>query len=212
MTLSEIPFQHLQFNLPESLFWFSSLTCAKLDTDDDCCVTLNWNKKNRMHLVSGGASSTTAELQPHSPQVHWCEHLSPIRAQMWHAGSGHMQAFHPSSLCSRWCCEYTSHDCWLWKRSDSHNPSQKIRPSSRSPDRARPSLHKTLIDLMDLCVVHTHSPNKQSSQELSPWRRRASERLNRKCWPDRFYCWVLRGGCPANKVSRSYSSTDFQRG
>ena len=98
-------------------------------------------------------------------------------AQMWHTGSGHMQAFHPSSLRSYWCCEYTSHDCWLWQHSDSHNPSQKIGPSSFSPGQARPSLHKTLIDLMDLCAVHTPSPNKQSAQDLSPLRQRGSARL-----------------------------------
>lgn len=88
-----------------------------------------------------------------------------------------MQAFHPSSLCSYWCCEYTSHDCWLWQHTDSHNPSQRIGPSSFSPGQARPSLHKTLIDLMDLCAVHTPSPNKQSAQDLSPLRQRGSARL-----------------------------------
>lgn len=113
-----------------------------------------------------------------SSRVHWCEHLSPMwtLAQMWHTGSGHMQAFHPSPLRSYWCCEYTSHDCWLWQHSDSHNPSQKIGPSSFSPGQARPSLHKTLIDLMDLCAVHTPSPNKQSAQDLSPLRQRGSAR------------------------------------
>lgn len=114
-----------------------------------------------------------------SSRVHWCEHLSPMwtLAHLWHTGSGHMQAFHPSSLCSYWCCEYTSHDCWLWQHTDSHNPSQKIGPSSFSPGQARPSLHKTLIDLMDLCAVHTPSPNKQSAQDLSPLRQRGSARL-----------------------------------
>lgn len=109
-------------------------------------------------------------------RLHWCEHLSPMwtLAQMWHTGSGHMQAFHPSSLRSHWCCEYTSHDCWLWQHSDSHNPSQKIGPSSFSPGQARPSLRKTLIDLMDLYAVHTPSPNKQSAQDLSPLRQRGS--------------------------------------
>lgn len=97
-------------------------------------------------------------------------------AQMWHTGSGHMQAFHPSSLLSYWCCENTSHDCWLWQHSDSHNPSQKIGPSSFSPGQARPSLHKTLIDLMDLFAIHTPSPNKQSAQDLSPLRQRGSAR------------------------------------
>lgn len=87
-----------------------------------------------------------------------------------------MQAFHPSSLRSYWCCEYTSHDCWLWQHSDSHNPSQKIGPSSFSPGQARPSLRKTLIDLMDLCAVHTPSPNKQSAQDLFPLRQRGSAR------------------------------------
>lgn len=113
-----------------------------------------------------------------SSQVHWCEHLSPMwtLAQMWHTGSGHMQAFHPSSLRSYWCCEYTSHACWLWQHSDSHNPSQKIGPSSLSPGQARPSLRKTLIDLMDLCAVHTPSPNKQPAQDLSPSRQRGSAR------------------------------------
>lgn len=103
-----------------------------------------------------------------SSQVHWCEHLSPMwtLAQMWHTGSGHMQAFHPSSLHSYWCCEYTSHDCWLWQHSDSHNPSQKIGPSSFSPGQARPSPHKTLIDLMDLCAVHTPSPNTNSPPKI----------------------------------------------
>lgn len=111
-----------------------------------------------------------------SLQVHWCEHLSPMwtLAQMWHTGSGHMQAFHPSSLCSRWCCEYTSRDCWLWQHSDSHNPSQKIGPSSFSPGQARPSLRKTLIDLMDLGAVHTPSPNKQPARDLFPLRQRGS--------------------------------------
>lgn len=90
-----------------------------------------------------------------------------------------MQAFHPSSLRSYWCCEYTSHDCWLWQRTDSHNPSQKIGPSSFSPGQARPSLHKTLIDLMDLCAVNTPFPNKQSAQDSSPLRQRGSVRLPR---------------------------------
>lgn len=105
-------------------------------------------------------------------------------AQMWHTGSGHMQAFHPSSLRSHWCCEYTSHDCWLWQPSDSHNPSQKIGPSFFSPGQARPSLRKTLIDLMDLYAVHTPSPNKQSAQDLSPLRQRGSARplLAKKHW------------------------------
>lgn len=67
-----------------------------------------------------------------------------------------MQAFHPS-LRSRRCCEYTSHDCWLWQHSDSHNPSRRIGPSSFSPGQAGPSLQKTLIDLMDSCAVHTPS-------------------------------------------------------
>lgn len=113
-----------------------------------------------------------------SSRVHWCEHLSPMwtLAQMWHTGSGHMQAFHPSSLHSYWCCEYTSHDCWLWQHTDSHNPTQKIGPSSFSPGQARPSLHKTLIDLMDLCAVHTPSPNKHSAQDLFPLRQRGSAR------------------------------------
>lgn len=88
-----------------------------------------------------------------------------------------MQAFHPSSLQSYWCCEYTSHDCWLWQHSDSHNPSRKIGPSFFSPGQARPSLRKTLIDLMDLCAVHTPSPNKQSAQDLSPLKQRGSARL-----------------------------------
>lgn len=111
-------------------------------------------------------------------RVHRCEHLSPMwtLAQMWHTGSGHMQAFHPSSPHWYWCCEYTSHDCWLWQHSDSHNPSQKIWPSSFSPGQARPSLHKTLIDLMDLRAVHTPSPNKQSAQDPSPLRQRGSAR------------------------------------
>lgn len=114
-----------------------------------------------------------------SSRVHWCEHLSPMwtLAQMWHTGSGHMQAFHPSSLPSYWCCEYTSHDCWLWQHSDSHNPSQKIGPSSFSPGQARPSLHKTLIDLMDLCAVHTPS----SKQTVRP--RFVSIETKRRCPP-----------------------------
>lgn len=88
-----------------------------------------------------------------------------------------MQAFHPSSLHSCWCCEYTSRACWPWQRSDSHNPSQKIGPSSLSPGRARPSPPKTLIDLMDLCAVHTPSPNKQACPRL------VSAETKRRCPP-----------------------------
>lgn len=101
-----------------------------------------------------------------SSRVHWCEHLSPMwtLAQMWHAGSGHMRAFHPSSLCSYWCCEYTSHDCWLWQHSDSHNP-HKRSGQALSPGQARPPLHNTVIDLMD-CVPFTPLPQTNSPPKI----------------------------------------------
>lgn len=58
---------------------------------------------------------------------------------------------------------------------DSHNPSHELGPSSSSPGQARPSLHKTLIDLMALCAIHTPSPNKQSAQDFPPLRQRVQQ-------------------------------------
>lgn len=78
-------------------------------------------------------------------------------------------------LCTHWCREHTSHDCWPPQHTDSHNPSHELGPSSSSPGQARPSLHKTLIDLMDLCAIHTPSPNKQSAQDFSPLRQRVQQ-------------------------------------
>lgn len=57
-----------------------------------------------------------------------------------------------------------------------HITPHKRLGQARSPGQARPSLHKTIIDLMDLCAVHTPSPNKQSAQDLSPLRQRGSAR------------------------------------
>ena len=44
------------------------------------------------------------------------------------------------------------------------------------PGQARPFLHKTLIDLIDSCTVHTPSPNKQAAKDLSPLRQRRGAR------------------------------------
>lgn len=93
-----------------------------------------------------------------------------------------MQAFHPPPQPhprTYWCRESTSRECWPGQHTDSHNPSHELGPISSSPGPARPSLHKTLIDLMDSCAIHTPSPNKQSVQDLSPFRQGGGARLRR---------------------------------
>lgn len=133
-----------------------------------------------------------------SSRVHWCEHLSPTwtLAQMWHTGSGHMQAFHPSSSlllllpCNPPSNPQPAHTGVVRTRVTTVGcgdtlthitPHKRSGPSSFSPGQARLPLRKALIDLMDLRAVHTPSPNKQSAQDLSPLRQRGSARLSLAC-------------------------------